>query len=124
MLRGGTDNNSPMQAGLIVLVGLAAKNATMIVEFAKQAQEERDCSPVDAGKLRSRPILMTTFALIQAVLPLLASTGPGSEMRQAPGTAVLFGVSGVTLLGGFFTPVFHAAVKSVFAGSREVETPA
>ncbi len=117
MLR-GMDNNILTQVGLIVLVGLAAKNAILIVEFAKQAQEDRGLNPVDAAveasQLRLRPILMTAFAFILGVLPLMIATGPGSEMRQALGTAVFFGMSGVTLLGLFFTPVFYVLLRRLF----------
>ncbi|MEL6450074.1 MAG: multidrug efflux RND transporter permease subunit [Pseudomonadota bacterium] len=117
MLR-GMDNNILTQVGLIVLVGLAAKNAILIVEFAKQAQEDRGLSiieaAIEASRLRLRPILMTAFAFILGVLPLMLSTGPGAEMRQALGTAVFFGMSGVTFLGLFFTPVFYVALCRIF----------
>ncbi|MCV3272831.1 efflux RND transporter permease subunit [Roseobacter sinensis] len=118
----GMDNNILTQVGLIVLVGLAAKNAIMIVEFAKQAQEERGLGPVDAAldaaRLRFRPILMTAFAFILGVIPLMVSTGPGAEMRQALGTAVFFGMSGVTFLGLFLTPVFYVTLRRIFTVKR------
>ncbi|MEM7743622.1 MAG: multidrug efflux RND transporter permease subunit [Pseudomonadota bacterium] len=117
MLR-GMDNNILTQVGLIVLVGLAAKNAILIVEFAKQAQEDRGLTAVDAAleasRLRLRPILMTAFAFILGVVPLMIATGPGAEMRQALGTAVFFGMTGVTLLGLFLTPVFYVAIRRAF----------
>ncbi|MGB5214427.1 MAG: efflux RND transporter permease subunit, partial [Anderseniella sp.] len=115
MLR-GMDNNILTQIGLIVLVGLAAKNAILIVEFARQ--EEDDGKPlldaiVDACRLRLRPILMTAFAFILGVVPLVIASGPGAELRQALGTAVFFGMLGVTFLGLFLTPVFYVAIRSI-----------
>jgi HAE1 family hydrophobic/amphiphilic exporter-1 len=114
MLR-GMDNNILTQIGLVVLVGLAAKNAILIVEFAKQAEEEQGMSPVEAvaeaSRLRLRPILMTAFAFILGVVPLVMATGPGAEMRQALGTAVFFGMLGVTLFGLLLTPVFYVATR-------------
>ena len=117
----GMDNNILVQIGLIVLVGLAAKNAILIVEFARQAQE-RGAGPVEAAveacRLRLRPILMTAFAFILGVVPLMIATGPGAEMRQALGTAVFSGMLGVTLVGLFLTPVFYVALRTVFPARK------
>jgi multidrug efflux pump len=97
-----------------VLVGLACKNAILIVEFAKQIQDrdhkDRFAAAVEACRLRLRPILMTSFAFIFGVLPLVLSTGAGAEMRQALGTAVFFGMLGVTGFGLFLTPVFYVVI--------------
>ncbi|WP_129794512.1 efflux RND transporter permease subunit [Sphingosinicella sp. CPCC 101087] len=112
----GMDNNILTQIGLVVLVGLAAKNAILIVEFAKQA-EEKGASPVEAAveaaRKRLRPILMTSFAFILGVMPLLFTTGAGAELRQALGTAVFFGMIGVTFFGLVFTPTFYVACRTL-----------
>jgi len=113
MLR-GMDNNILTQIGLVVLIGLAAKNAILIVEFAKQAEEQGKRpveAVVEAARLRLRPILMTAFAFILGVVPLVIATGPGAEMRQALGTAVFSGMLGVTFFGLFLTPVFYVALR-------------
>ena len=115
MLR-GMDNNVLTQIGLVVLVGLAAKNAILIVEFARQAEAEGKTpaeAVVEACRLRLRPILMTAFAFILGVVPLVIATGAGAEMRQALGTAVFFGMRGVTLFGLVLTPVFYVAIRAV-----------
>jgi len=108
------DNNVFTQIGLVVLIGLAAKNAILIVEFAKQAEErgaDRWTAAVEAARTRLRPILMTSFAFILGVVPLVLAKGAGAEMRQALGTAVFFGMLGVTLFGLVFTPVFYVAMR-------------
>lgn len=110
----GSDNNIFTQIGLVVLIGLAAKNAILIVEFAKQRQDEglsRFDAAVEACRLRLRPILMTSFAFILGVAPLVVSIGAGAEMRQALGVAVFSGMIGVTLFGIFFTPVFYVVIR-------------
>ena len=112
----GMDNNILTQIGLVVLVGLASKNAILIVEFAKQAEDEGMSTfdaAVEAAKLRLRPILMTSFAFILGVVPLIAATGAGAEMRQALGTAVFFGMIGVTVFGLLFTPVFYYTCRRI-----------
>jgi multidrug efflux pump len=123
----GMDNNLITQIGFIVLIGLAAKNAVLIVEFAKQQQDEhgldRFAAAVEACRLRLRPILMTSFAFILGVLPLATASGPGAEMRRALGTAVFSGMLGVTLFGLFLTPVFYVLLRRSAAarpaGARE-----
>jgi hydrophobe/amphiphile efflux-1 (HAE1) family protein len=111
----GMDNNILTQVGLVVLIALAAKNAILIVEFAKQAEEEDGMglfdAAVHAARSRLRPILMTSFAFIFGVLPLAIATGPGAEMRQALGTAVTFGMFGVTFFGLIFTPIFYVLCR-------------
>jgi HAE1 family hydrophobic/amphiphilic exporter-1 len=112
----GMDNNILTQIGLVVLVGLAAKNAILIVEFAKQMEDsgmKRFEAAVTAAKLRLRPILMTSFAFILGVVPLMLATGAGSEMRQALGTTVFFGMLGVTGFGLLLTPVFYVACRKL-----------
>jgi multidrug efflux pump subunit AcrB len=113
------DNNILTQIGFVVLIGLAAKNAILIVEFARQAEEAgaaRWDAAVQAARTRLRPILMTSLAFILGVVPLVIASGAGAELRQALGTAVFFGMLGVTLFGLVFTPVFYVAVG--WAGER------
>jgi multidrug efflux pump len=115
----GQDNNIFTQIGFVVLVGLACKNAILIVEFARQQMQvgqSRLEAAAEAARLRLRPILMTSFAFILGVLPLVIARGAGAEMDQALGTAVFAGMIGVTFFGIFFTPVFFSVVMKVFGG--------
>src|SRR5271168_3403280 len=114
----GSDNNVLTQIGFIVLVGLACKNAILIVEFARE-RVEHGLAPVEAAieacRLRLRPILMTSFAFIMGVIPLVTAAGAGSEMRQAIGIAVFSGMLGVTSFGLFLTPVFFVTLEAWLA---------
>ena len=109
------DNNILTQIGMVVLIGLAAKNAILIVEFARQGEERDGLSPVEAAiaaaRTRLRPILMTSAAFVFGVIPLAFGSGPGAELRHALGVAVFYGMLGVTLFGLVFTPAFYVACR-------------
>ncbi len=112
------DNNIFTQIGFVVLAGMSVKNAVLIVEFAKQQQEHNPGmsaaeAAIEAARLRLRPILMTSFTFIFGVMPLIGAVGAGAEMRQAMGTAVFFGMLGVTFFGVFFTPVFYTVIRKL-----------
>ncbi|KQS61201.1 transporter [Rhizobium sp. Leaf371] len=122
----GGDNNIFTQIGLVVLVGLSAKNAILIVEFARELEFEGRTpvqAAVEASRLRLRPILMTSMAFIMGVVPLVISTGAGAEMRAAMGIAVFSGMVGVTVFGIFMTPVFYVLVRKL-AGNRPLKSSA
>jgi hydrophobe/amphiphile efflux-1 (HAE1) family protein len=115
----GRDINILTQIGFVVLIGLAAKNAILIVEFARQLEEQgmdRVSAAVVACRLRLRPILMTSLAFTLGVIPLYLAVGAGAEMRIALGTAVFWGMIGVTLFGLIFTPVFYVVIRRVIGG--------
>jgi hydrophobe/amphiphile efflux-1 (HAE1) family protein len=121
------DNSIFTQIGFVVLAGMSVKNAVLIVEFAKQQQEHdptmrASAAAIEAARLRLRPILMTSFAFIFGVLPLLLATGAGSEMRQALGTVVFYGMIGVTFFGLFLTPVFYTVIRRL-SGDRPIIPP-
>lgn len=114
----GMENDLMTQIGLVVLVGLASKNAILIVEFARQLEhqgKDRFSAATEAAKLRLRPILMTSLAFVMGVVPLAVATGAGAEMRQVIGTTVFSGMLGVTLFGLFFTPVFYVVIRGIAA---------
>jgi multidrug efflux pump len=122
----GSDNNIFTQIGLIVLVGLACKNAILIVEFAKDEQEKGKTpleAVLEACRLRLRPILMTSFAFIMGVVPLVLSSGAGAEMRHAMGVAVFSGMLGVTFFGLLLTPVFYVLIRN-YVGRKEARKAA
>jgi multidrug efflux pump len=111
----GGDNNIFTQIGLFVLIGLACKNAILIVEFARELEahgRSTAAAAIEAARLRLRPILMTSFAFIMGVVPLVLSSGAGAEMRHAMGIAVFFGMLGVTFFGLFLTPVFYVLLRT------------
>ncbi len=126
----GGDNNIFTQIGLFVLIGLACKNAILIVEFAReleiQGRPTLDAA-IEAARLRLRPILMTSFAFIMGVVPLVLSSGAGAEMRHAMGVAVFFGMLGVTFFGLFLTPVFYVLLRALekrVTGTQKVHSHA
>src|SRR3984893_17682007 len=122
----GQDNNIFTQIGFIVLVGLACKNAILIVEFARQQMESgmgRIEAAAEAARLRLRPILMTSFAFILGVLPLVIAKGAGAEMDQALGTAVFAGMIGVTFFGIFFIPIFFSLIMKIFGRAPKKQRP-
>jgi multidrug efflux pump subunit AcrB len=129
----GQDNNILTQVGFVVLIGLAAKNAILIVEFAKQLEDrghQRNAAAQEAARLRFRPILMTSLAFILGVTPLVWAVGAGAELRQVLGTTVFSGMIGVTAFGLVFTPVFYVVARWIAArferrrSADEAEQPA
>jgi HAE1 family hydrophobic/amphiphilic exporter-1 len=131
LARFGSDSyvaNVFAQIGLVMLVGLAAKNAILIVEFAKEARDKRDLPPIEAAmeaaKLRLRPILMTAFAFILGVVPLVRAAGAGAEGRKVMGMAVFAGMLVATILGVILVPVLYVTVERFFGGKKKEGEPA
>ena len=123
----GLSNDVYFQVGLLATVGLSAKNAILIVEFAKQLQDEGMAlveATLQAVRLRLRPILMTSLAFMFGVLPLALSTGAGSGSRRAIGVGVLGGIATATALGIFFVPLFFVVIRRFFAQRKKPEAPA
>jgi multidrug efflux pump len=119
------DNNIFTQIGLVVLVGLACKNAILIVEFARELEHRGRgiyAAAIEAARLRLRPILMTSIAFIAGTVPLVFSTGAGSEMRHAMGIAVFAGMIGVTTFGIFLTPIFYVLLRTLVTGTSHDST--
>ncbi len=119
---GGMDNNILTQIGFVVLIGLAAKNAILIVEFARQQEElgkNRYDAAMEAARLRLRPILMTSFAFILSMVPLMLASGAGAEMRRVLGTAVFSGMLGITITGLFLTPVFYVVIRGMLRQAKQ-----
>jgi multidrug efflux pump subunit AcrB len=113
----GFSNNLMAQIGFVALIGLACKNAILIVEFAKQREDKGEdlvSALATASKNRLRPIMMTSFAFILGVVPLAFGQGPGCELRQPLGTSVMYGMIGVTILGCVMTPVFYYVIRRIF----------
>jgi len=124
----GLDNNILTQIGFVVLIGLASKNAILIVEFAKQREDSGEDlfnAVTRAAQLRLRPILMTSFAFILGVVPLVLASGAGAEMRQSLGTSVFSGMIGVTIIGLLLTPVFYVVIRTIVSRRKsDVPIPA
>ena len=123
----GFDNNILTQVGFVVLIGLAAKNAILIVEFAKQLEDQgrdRFEAAVEAARLRLRPILMTSLAFIFGVMPMVWGIGAGAELRQTLGTTVFSGMIGVTVFGLIFTPVFYVVCRWIAAAAPRASAAA
>jgi multidrug efflux pump len=120
------DNNVFTQIGLLVLVGLACKNAILIVEFARDLERQgrdRLSAALEAARIRLRPILMTSFAFIAGVVPLVIAHGAGAEMRRVMGIAVFSGMLGVTFFGLLFTPVFYVLIRGLVSRRAVHEAP-